>query len=260
MKMNTGEIPSPRNDLDLMARFDDHHRTVVGYHGIGLSAALRIVNRVEGFRRSQRDFDWLGHGIYFWEYAPQQALNFARIRQRQYQRKRNPSDEDRRRASEPLAVVACMIRLGFCFDLLDPHNVEYLRESYEPYRETLLLSGQALPRNSRKYRKLDCEVFEFAYKLIGKSEERSSVDTARGVYVPTGGDRRVWEGSWISRNTHIQLCVRNPASLLGSWLYFPTNLEVQDAREAVQSAPVDLGVKDPQGEEVPPGDVQGAGD
>jgi hypothetical protein len=57
-----------------MARFDDYHRTVVGYHGTGRTATLRIVNRVDGFRWSRRDFDWLGHGIYFWEYAPEQAL------------------------------------------------------------------------------------------------------------------------------------------------------------------------------------------
>ena len=47
-----------------MARFDDYHRTVVGYHGTGLNAALRIVNRVEDFRWSERDYDWLGRGIY----------------------------------------------------------------------------------------------------------------------------------------------------------------------------------------------------
>ena len=38
-----------------MARFDDYHRTVVGYHGTGLTAALRIVNRIDGFRWSERD-------------------------------------------------------------------------------------------------------------------------------------------------------------------------------------------------------------
>jgi len=32
-----------------VAKFDDYHRTVVGYHGTGLAAALRIVNRIEGF-------------------------------------------------------------------------------------------------------------------------------------------------------------------------------------------------------------------
>ena len=107
-----------------MARHEDYHRTVVGYHGTSLTAALRIVNRVEGFRWSKRDYDWLGRGIYFWEYAPRQSLAFAKIRQRQFTKKKDKSVDDLRRATEPLAVVACMIRLGYCLDLTEPENVD----------------------------------------------------------------------------------------------------------------------------------------
>src|SRR5947199_176482 len=85
-------------------------RPVVGYHGTGLSAALRTVNRVEGFNWSQRDYDWLGGGIYFWEYAPKQALAWSKLRQKQYAKKTDKTSEDVKRATEPLAVVACMIR------------------------------------------------------------------------------------------------------------------------------------------------------
>ena len=60
--------------VEFIARFDDYHRTLVGYHGTSLGTALRIVNRVQGFRWSERDYDWLGAGIYFWEFAPRQAL------------------------------------------------------------------------------------------------------------------------------------------------------------------------------------------
>jgi len=119
-----------------MARFHDYHRTVIGYHGTGLAAALRIVNRIEGFRLSERDYDWLGRGIYFWEYAPKQALDFARIRQRQFQKKKDKTPEDTRRADEPLAVVACMIRLGFCLDLTEPGNVKYLKDVFDDYKTT----------------------------------------------------------------------------------------------------------------------------
>ena len=104
------------NGLVSMALFDDYHRTVVGYHGTGITAALRLVNRVERFRQSERDYDWLGRGIYFWEYGPKQALKFAEIRQGQARKKKNKTPEDQRRATEPLAVVACMIRLSFCLD------------------------------------------------------------------------------------------------------------------------------------------------
>jgi hypothetical protein len=239
-----------------MARFDDYHRTVVGYHGTGLTAALRIVNRIEDFRWSERDYDWLGGGIYFWEYAPKQALKFAEIRQRQYKGKQHKTPEDERRATEPLAVVACMIRLGFCLDLTEPDNVEYIRTAYETYKESMELAGADLPRNSRKYRKLDRAVFEYAYKAIEESEPNLRVDTARGVYVPKGGDKRIWDGSWISRDTHIQLCVRNPASLLGTWLHYPTGLGVDDVCEALQAGAAVVEREDPRGEGKAQADVE----
>jgi hypothetical protein len=243
-----------------MARFDDYHRTVIGYHGTGLTAALRIVNRVEGFRSSERDYDWLGRGIYFWEYGPKQALNFARLRQRQYQKKKNKTAEEQHRATEPLAVVASMIWLGFCMDLTEPENVEYLVDVFESYQAVMALDDAGLPKNGRKYRKLDCAVFEYAYKRIEESDPKTTVDTARGIYVPTDGTARVWPGSWISRDTHIQLCVRNSASLLGTWLHYPTGLEAKDVCEALQVGSAVIGPEDPQGEEEAQGNVEAGAD
>lgn len=241
-----------------MARYDDYHRTVVGYHGTGLTAALRIVNRVEDFRWSERDYDWLGRGIYFWEHAPKQALTFAKTRQDQYKQKREKSPEDERRATEPLAVIACMIRLGFCLDLTEPKHVEYIAEVFVDYEESMELAGVPLPKNTRKYRKLDCAVFEYAYEVIKKAESSSIVDTARGIYVPTDGIKRVWAGSWISRDTHIQLCVRNPANLLGAWLHHPTGLEVNDVCQALRVPVVDVESEDPPSEEELQTDVEGS--
>ena len=239
-----------------MVRFDDYHRTVVGYHGTGLTAALRIVNRIEGFRWSERDFDWLGRGIYFWEYAPKQALTFAKVRQRQYRNKRKKTAYDQLRATESLAVVACMIRLGFCLDLTEPENVEYVGKVFESYKEAKEMANAPLPRNSRRYRKLDCEIFNFAYKVIEDAEPNLKVDTARGVYVPSEGAKRVWDGSWISRDTHIQLCVRNSASILGTWLHYPTGLEVNDVCRALQTGPAILKSEDQGSEGIAEPDVE----
>jgi hypothetical protein len=239
-----------------MARFDDYHRTVVGYHGTGLTAALRIVNRIEDFRWSERDYDWLGRGVYFWEYAPKQALAWAKLRQRQYQKKQDKTPEDKRRATEPLAVVACMIRLGFCLDLTEPENIKYVGEIFDSYKENIDLTGDPLPTNNWQYRKLDCAVFEYAYQIIEESEPNLTVDTARGVFVPKDGSKRIWEGSWISRDTHIQLCVRNPSNLLGAWLHYPTGLEVNDVCEALQAGVVVVDPEDSQGEADAPGNAE----
>jgi hypothetical protein len=233
-----------------MTRFDDYHRTVVGYHGTTLSVALSLITRVTDFVWSERDYDWLGRGVYFWEYAPKQALNFAKIRQHQLKKKKNKTPEEEHRANEPLAVVACMIRLGFCLDLTEPENVEYLAEIFDSYKESMTLADEELPRNTRKYRKLDRAVFEYAYKVIETEKPKLKVDTARGVYVPTDVAKRIWEGSWISRDAHIQLCVRNPASLLGIWLYHPIGLEVKDVCQALQTGPALVKPENPQGKDV----------
>jgi hypothetical protein len=97
-----------------MPRFADYHRTVVGYHGTRRSTALRVVQGLEGYKRSENSDDWLGHGIYFWD---------------------------------------------------DP------------------------------------------------------VDTCRAVFVPSS--ERLWARSGLYKNAHIQLCVRNPDCMLGTWLVKP---------------------------------------
>jgi hypothetical protein len=105
-----------------MPRFADYHRTVIGYHGTQRSTALRVVQGLEGYKRSENADDWLGHGIYFWEYAPKQAWAWAEQRRKTWNQ------------GEDVAVLASMIRLGNCFDLLDPDNLEILarfRREYE---------------------------------------------------------------------------------------------------------------------------------
>ena len=96
----------------------------------------------------------------------------------------------------------------------------------------MTLGELPLPENTRRYRKLDCAVFEYAYEVL--KQGGSTVDTARGVYVPAGGRERVWEGSWISKDTHIQICVRNSASILGTWLVYPERLEINDVRQNLE--------------------------
>jgi hypothetical protein len=203
-----------------------YHRTIVGYHGTRLSVALDIVNRRRPFKFSRNRDDWPGHGIYFWEYAPQQAFWWAERRKR------------RQKRNEPIAILGSMIRLGFCFDLLDPYNIRYLKEIYREYRATETAAGRTIPENANHYKYLDCAVFQYAYAVIEASEERLSVDSARAVYVPTGDEKRIWTRSWISNGAHIQVCVRSPACILGTWLHHPTELEESDAPQAPEAAEV----------------------
>jgi len=207
-------------------RFDDYHRTIVGYHGTRLSVALDIVNRKRTFKFSRNRDDWLGYGIYFWEYAPQQAYSWAERRKK------------RHNWNEPIAILGSMIRLGFCFDLLDPYNVKYLKEIYEQYRATETAAGSSIPENANHYKYLDCAVFQYAYAVTENPEKKQAVDSSRAVYVPTGEEKRIWTRSWISEGAHIQICVRNPDCILGTWLHHPTHLEELDAAQGTEVAEV----------------------
>ena len=49
---------------------------VTGYHGTRKDAAERIL--AEGFKKSENDWEWLGHGVYFWQDGPARAKEWAR--------------------------------------------------------------------------------------------------------------------------------------------------------------------------------------
>jgi hypothetical protein len=188
-----------------MPQFLDYHRTVVGYHGTRKSTALRIVQGTESYKKSENPDDWLGQGIYFWEYAPKQAWAWA-------EQRRKSQDWD-----EEVAVLASMIRLGNCFDLLDPDNLEVLAGFGREYEYLQREMGHKPPKNFNKSKFLDCAVFQFAYAAFELQDE--PVDSCRAVFVPT--TKRLWTRSGVYRQAHIQLCLRNPECIVGTWLVKP---------------------------------------
>lgn len=52
---------------------------VLGFHGCDQSIADTVISDRSGLRFSRNDYDWLGHGIYFWENDPQRALEYAQM-------------------------------------------------------------------------------------------------------------------------------------------------------------------------------------
>lgn len=193
MRSPAPELALPPPAID----YSDYHRTVIGYHGTTAEAADRLVAG-EDFEPSDEDYEWFGNGIYFWEHAFQQAWSWAR----------------RKGTSRP-AVIGAIIRMGSCFDLLDPGNVAILREFHDKMTGEMQAVGAEVPANVRSDRRLDCAVFNYMY---GEFEAAGRpLDTARAVYVPQSSARRVYTGSWISEETHIQICVRNRQSILAVW-------------------------------------------
>jgi hypothetical protein len=197
--------------------YADYHRTVIGFHGATAEAADRLVAG-EPFRDSDHDDDWFGKGVYFWEYAPKQAWWWAR----KFKRFTNP------------AVVGAIIRLGNCLDLLDALNVKTLRAYHDRMIAWFENVGAEIPENVRHHRDRDCAVFNYLYDQF--ELEGKPIDSARAVYVPTDFRKRVWKGSWIYEEAHIQICVRNPRNILAVWHVRPDGRYGKPAEAQVQGS------------------------
>jgi hypothetical protein len=90
-----------------------------------------------------------------------------------------------------------------------------LARAYEPFRAARARAGTLLPINAgaapdHKLRRLDCWILN-TY-LISREDAGGGFDTVRCGF--TEGSR-VFPGSGIFQNSHIQIAVRNPAYILG---------------------------------------------
>jgi hypothetical protein len=165
---------------------------VVGYHGCSRETAERLLAG-EPFQFSRNRYDWLGEGIYFWEYGPYRALAWAE-----------------RRFGVDAAVLEARIRLGRCLNLLDIEPMDGLRRAYERAALRSRERGFELPVNlgdGRYYR--DQFVIEL-YCELQQEEGRSSFQTVRGCY-PEG--KPVFPGSRILSRAHVQVAVRDDSCL-----------------------------------------------
>ena len=107
------------------------------------------------------DYDWLGHGIYFWENNETRALQYA------YEMLKRGSLS----VTEP-AVIGAVIDLGYCMDLTDSLYLGELKEAYNALVDACNLMGINLPQNvdvgkstDKLMRRLDCAVIEIAHQI-----------------------------------------------------------------------------------------------
>ena len=181
-----------------------YNRIIVGYHGCDLEVATKILVEGAPFKQSTNEFDWLGKGTYFWEYGVDRAYRFAQ-------------DQVKRGKVKTPAVIGAMIQLGECFDLLDTKFTTELSEFYGIWKAQETATGRALPVNDgktpdKKLRRLDCAVINHFLMLAAKNAV--TYDSVRGCF--TEGEL-VYEGSGLYRQSHIQIAVRNPACIIGTF-------------------------------------------
>jgi len=170
---------------------DRFSRIVLGYHGCEAAFAEALIRgevRVEDWQPSRNPYDWLGHGIYFWEFAPHRARSWG----------------------SKGGVVGAVIQLGLCLDLTDVNHTNLLRVEYKLVRRARREQGELMPRNKGKRRDLDSLIIN----AFVKDAERKGLrfQTVRCAFLE---GRPAFPGSGIRRESHIQIAVRDRAAILG---------------------------------------------
>jgi len=194
--------------LQKKKKFSNRPGLVLGFHGTDETVVRDVVLRQRNLLASNNDWDWIGHGIYFWEYSPSRALEYAIA-------------ASRRRGSviKTPAVVGAVIDLGHCLDLLDYEKLLVVKQNYEDIKHRL---GPNLPENlpsqadsqELHLRFLDCAVIQAVHDT-NAAGRLPSYDSVKAVF---------WEGTLLYPNAgfreknHIQICVRNPACIKGFFI------------------------------------------
>ena len=174
-------------------------RTVVAFHGSSTDRAARIVASGR-FMPSKNDYDWLGHGVYFWEHAPLRAWQWAKQKYR-----------------EKASVVEARITLGRCLDFTDTKYTTAVKLAHDSLREAFLKNGSTMPTNRNKARCLDCLVINYVSEYI-----LPECDTIRAPFLE---GEPIYEGSMLLTQSHIQLVVRNQDCIMGGLRLFMPEVE-----------------------------------
>ena len=189
---------------------------VLGFHGCDESVALKVLTGEEFLKRSVNDYDWLGHGIYFWENSPSRAMEFAAHLQKYPNRSKG-------KIIKP-AVIGAVINLGFCLDLLDFDNLQLLKTGYEILQLTSAYVN--FPENKSiggigdlLFRELDCSVIESVH-AFREDTGRLPYDSIRGVF---SEGEELYPNAGFREKDHIQICVRNPNCIKG--FFMPRKLD-----------------------------------
>ena len=172
------------------------------FHGCEAEVGERILAG-EAMQPSERPYDWLGSGIYFWENDPVRAREWS---------------ISKANIKRPF-VIGAVVALGKCLDLTTRESHENLNAAYKSLEEAFETVGKKLPTNKKANSKdvdyllryLDCAVINQLHDL-NEIQGRVSYDTVRGLF-PEGDP--VYPGALFRDKTHVQIAVRNPECILG---------------------------------------------
>ena len=186
---------------------------VYGFHVCERERAMQVLNQHERhLKASDNAYDWLGHGIYFWESSIKRAEEYAAQRLHPHKFK------------SPM-IVGAVIELGNCLDLLDSDAIQQLAAAHRHLAAAMMVEGRPLPKNAAykrglpMQRNLDCAVIETLHSIVSKTPGLKGYDSVRGAFME---GEPAYPGANFRMQDHIQICVRNPEKCIkGYFLPIP---------------------------------------
>jgi hypothetical protein len=198
--------------------YDSRPNLIIGFHGCEEEVKNKLINSANTIQLSEKPYDWLGHGMYFWENNYDRALQWAK-------------DKKKRGEIKVPAVVGAVLHLNYCCDFLDSRYIQLLKFHYRLMASRYHALGEELPENKdlahdihkdKILRVLDCTTIEYMHAGIYKQyqaeiaakgfSEIKLFDSTRGVFTEGGP---AFTGAGIFEKSHIQICIRNPDCIQG---------------------------------------------
>lgn len=145
------------------------------YHGTSQENATNIVASQVFIKSQDRDC-YLGNGIYFYESSKKSAKEWALDKY------------------DSVGIIRATILLGKCFDLAN----QEIRDLFKEVRSLML---------TKKPECTDASVINYAATHL------FDIHTVRGVFIRKKL-KKVFPGSRLYTETHIMICVREPANII----------------------------------------------
>jgi len=174
---------------------------VLGHHGTTADQADAIV--ATGFKIKKNRYDWLGHGVYFFERAPRRALAWA---------------EDNLSEAEACVVAANIALSDHCLDLGELDGTATLEGFFEEYQETYGEEHVGTLKETFGNRELSCAVINWCCNRMSESgweihALRAPFEEGEPLFVHPTGSPTVR----LKKMSHVQIAVRDCSLILKTW-------------------------------------------
>ena len=152
----------------------------LGYHGCSEKAGKAILAN-KRMLPSEKVYNWLGNGRYFWDADPVRAWQWA---------------DDNSSPGEAPFVIGAVIDLQNCLDLTAQEDLQALKDASEAYKEYFMSANPdtPLPENKTTVRgdqrltraDFDCAVINFLHESLENRHQNNEgderFDTVRGFF------------------------------------------------------------------------------